>query len=108
MLMSTEDTRFEIIEDKLNTLQRSLDIHLKDTDAEIGDLGQLRISVATLQESVNNLTKNMERHVDRVSDRVAQAVEPMLEEAQQLGNKIDKKKFKILREPLKIKWKFWK
>ena len=102
MSLTLDNTkRLDVIDEKVDSLQRSLDIHIKDTDVEIGSLGQLRIDVATLQESVKELGKTLDRHVDRVSNRVDQAVAPILEESQGLREEIKDKTI------IKIRETFW-
>ena len=102
MSLTLDNTkRLEVIDGKIGSLQNVLDLHIKDTDKEIGDLGQLRIDVATLQESVKELGKILDRHVDRVSNRVDQAVAPILEESQGLREEIMDKTI------IKIRETFW-
>ena len=93
--------RLEVLDEKVVSIQRDLNTHIADTDAEIGDLGNLRIDVAKLQETVNELRKSLERHVDRVSNRVDQAVAPILEESQGLRKDIKNKTI------IKVKETFW-
>src|SRR3990167_6267747 len=83
--------RLEIVDEKIDSIQQNLDFHIRDTDKEIGDLGNLRMIVAANTEAINELKKTLERHVDRVSNRVVQAVEPILEESQGLRKEIKAK-----------------
>uniref|UniRef100_A0A6M3KTQ7 Uncharacterized protein n=1 Tax=viral metagenome TaxID=1070528 RepID=A0A6M3KTQ7_9ZZZZ len=88
-----------VLNEKIDSIQHNLDLHLKDTDKEIGDIQNLRMEVAANTEAIKELRKTLDRNADKVTNRFAQAIEPILEETQQLREKIDKKKFKILREP---------
>lgn len=93
------NTDYKILNEKITSIQENLDLHIRDTDKEIGDMQSLRMEVAYLKTAVEGLREVLDKHVDRVSNRVVQAVEPILEEAQSLGEKIEKKRFRILREP---------
>lgn len=105
------EARLKLIEEKVDSIQWNLDLHIKDTDKEIGDLGQLRIDVATLQESVNELRKSMSRHTENVQTKMAEVVQPMIEETQDLRETIKGKKVLVIQEKtksfLKKFWNWW-
>lgn len=93
--------RLEIIEEKVDSVQKNLDLHIADTDKEVGDVQQLRIQVATLIETVNGLERTINRQTDKVSDRVVQAVGPVLEETEDLKKALKGKTI------IKIRETFW-
>ena len=95
------NTPLDIIEEKITSLQRNLDLHISDTDKEIGDLQNLRMEVSANTEAIKELRKTIERQTERATDRIAQAIEPMLEESQNLQTAIKGKSI------IRIKESFW-
>ena len=83
------------------SLQRNLDIHLKDTDTEIGDLQNLRMEVSANTEAIKELRKTVERQTERATDRFAQAMQPILVESQNFQTAIKGKSI------IRIKESFW-
>jgi predicted nucleic acid-binding protein len=86
--------RLEILDEKVDSIQKNLDLHITDTDKEIGDLGKLRIDVATLTETVNELKKKLDRQADKVSE----VIEPLMEQIEDR---------KIIEYKQRSFWDFW-
>lgn len=103
----TLNTDNKVLHEKVDSLQRNLDLHIKDTDKEIGDIGNLRMEVAACTEAIKELRKTMERQTEKVTNRFAQAMEPVLESNTALTETIDKKKTLVLPERKKPWWKVW-
>ena len=93
--------RLEVIEEKVDSVQRNLDLHIADTEKEIGDVQQLRVQVATLIETVNGLEKTINRQTDKIKTKVEDAIQPIMDEAQNLQDAIKSKTI------LKTKETFW-
>ena len=66
-------------------------------------MGKVELQLEELRKVVNNLPQ-------RVQDKTAEAMQPVMDSADSLSEKIDKKRFKILREPFSLKklFAFWK
>ena len=48
-------TEFVVLKELVESVQRNLDLHIQDTDKEIGDLQDLRIEVSTLKAQIEEL-----------------------------------------------------
>lgn len=104
-----KDTDNKVLHEKVDKLQENLDLHIRDTDKEIGDIGNLRMEVAANTEAIKELRKTIERQIEKVTNRFAQVIEPVITSADDLKETIDKKKTIIVPEKKKKSWwRFWR
>ena len=94
-------TEFVVLKELVESVQRNLDLHIQDTDKEIGDLQDLRIEVTTLKAQIEELRKTIDRQTNNIKTKVEDAMQPIMDEAQNLQDAIKSKTI------LKTKETFW-
>ena len=106
--MKKDTTDTKVLHEKVDRLQENLDLHIRDTDKEIGDISNLRMEVAANTEAIKELRRTIERQTERATNRFAQVIEPVITSADELKETIDKKKTIIIPEKKRHWWKFWR
>ncbi len=103
------------MEEQLKALvegQERLQIVVDRIDSDLAkdrqDLQNFRVELAGVKQGLEELRKTVSNLPKKTQDKVAEAVQPMMEEAQNLGEKIEKKRFKILTEPFSFRRLFKK
>ena len=99
--------QFQILSEQLLNLQKTLDVHIRDADTEAKDNQKYRVKVVTMEGRVEELVKRIDKLENRVQDKMAEVAQPIIAEAQDLKDTIDKKKTIIVPEKKKRWWKFW-
>ena len=100
--------QFDTLSEQLNNLQKTLDVHIRDSDNEAKDNQEYRLKVINLEGEIEELRKQLNNLTAKIQDKMAEVAQPIIEEAQDLRKTIDKKKTIIVPEkPKKPWWRFW-
>lgn len=101
---------FKILSEQLLTLQKTLDVHIRDSDTEAKDNQKYRLKVINLEGQGEELRKQVNNLAAKVQDKMAEVAQPIIEEAQDLRETIENKKFiKIrIKDKLLDRLQFWK
>ena len=104
--------QFSVIKDLIGNLQKSVDILTDDREHDVKkvndvqeELQEVRIRLGAVEGQLDELRKGLSKQAEKVQDKVSEAVQPLVDSSDSLKESIDKKKFKILREP--FKWRIW-
>lgn len=92
-----KDTEVIILE-RLETLQKSIDIIDKDLKNDREDIQEYRVRIGNLEQEVNELRKNLKNLEDKIQNRIAETIEPLREGIE------DKQIVEYKGRPF---WKFW-
>lgn len=72
----------DIVIRRLETIQKTLDIHIKDSDIEAKENQDYRIKVLALEGQVEELRKQLKHWEDKIQNKVAETIEPLREQIQ--------------------------
>lgn len=91
------------IEDKINSLQRNLDILSNSLDSVRAEEGEARIRLGGLESQIDELRKVVHDLPSQVQNQVIEAIQPLLDTAETLTTTIEKKKVVPVNPP-KTPW----
>lgn len=94
----TKDTEVIILE-RLDTLQKSIDIIDADLKNDREDIQEYRVRIGALEGQVDELRKQLKNLENKVQNKVADVVEPLMEQIE------DRQIIEYKKRPF---WKFWK
>ena len=67
---------------------------------------EIRIRLGAVEAQIDELRKHSKNQADKIQDRVEEAVQPIIDQAQELKESIDDKKFVLFKE-IKKSWFKW-
>lgn len=96
------------INDRLNSIQTSVDQTNKDLGNDRADLAGFSTKLGNLENQMAEIWKIVNNLPERTRNAVAGAVKPIQKEARELTEMIDSKKVLKIKVQIKHGWKFWK
>lgn len=93
----------KVILQRIDNIASVVDRIDRDLAQDRKELQQFTIRLGNVELQIEELRKIVSALPQKTQDKVAETMQPMIEEAQNLGEKIEKKTFRILREP--FSWK---
>ena len=104
----TTDTEKVILE-RINHIQETINVIDRDLAQDRKDIQEFTIRLGAIEDQIKELRKGQDAQTNKIQDRVAEVVQPLAENTQNLGQIIEKKRIKILRESFSVrKWlRFW-
>lgn len=97
---------YKVLLTQIKSLQDSLNIIDKDLEHDRTELGNITIRLGTVEGELNQLRKGLQFQAEKVHNGIVEAVKPMIDSTHDLQNTIEKKKFRILKQP--FSFKFWR
>lgn len=98
--------QFKALNNKVNVLQRTVDVIANDLQKDRGDLNDFTVEVARLGAQVEALRKGQVTQTEKMVDKVEEVIEPVIDETSKLKNMIKVKKVIAFKAP-KFSFKFW-